>query len=123
MTGDTALATSSVAPSPGVWLATLAQVDVTGGSPLVVGAAFVTFAVALVLSIAVTYRFVEGYRRTGTRPLLQLAVGMFLLTAAPMFLRLAMTNLGDVPDAVRVLAAGVSELLGLLTILYTIYER
>lgn len=99
-----------------------AQVSVTGGPAPAVFAAFALFAASLVLSVLVTYRFARGYLRTGTRPLLQLAVGMFLLAVAPMLLRVGLTTTG-VSSAVRILATGVSELLGLLTVLYTIYER
>lgn len=100
----------------------MGQVSVTGGSAPMVFAAFGLFAASLVLSVLVTYRFARGYRRTGTRPLLQLAVGMFLLAVAPMLLRVVLTTAG-VDSAVRILATSVSELLGLLTVLYTIYHQ
>lgn len=104
--------------SPG----TLAQVDVTGGSSLTVLVVFGLLAVATILSLLVTYRFADGYRRTGTRPYLFLASGLFLLTAAPIFARLALTNVVAVPGAYRTLITSGSELLGLLVILYTIYR-
>lgn len=102
--------------------AALAQVDVTGGSSVTVFAVFALLAIAAALSLLVTYRFASGYRRTGTRPYLFLAVGLFLLTAAPIFARLAFTNLVPVPGAYRSLITSGSELLGLLVILYTIYR-
>jgi len=111
-TTHTALAGLSAATGP---------VEVTGGSALLVLAVFLLLAAATVLSVLVTYRLVRGYRQTGTRPLLYLAVGIFLLTAAPTAIRLAFTNLAAAP-AYRTLAASASELLGLLAILYTINQ-
>jgi len=100
----------------------LVQVDVTGGSAVLVVAVFALLAAASVLSLLVTYRFVRGYLRTGTRPLLFLASGLFLLTAAPIFARLAFVNVFELPGAYRTLITSGSELLGLLVILYTIYR-
>ncbi|MFC4541191.1 hypothetical protein ACFO5R_04515 [Halosolutus amylolyticus] len=97
------------------------QVDVEGGSPLVVFAALATFLVALVLAIVVTYRFVEGYRRTKARPILLLAIGMFLLAPAPMFIRLLVGNVAAIPLSVQLLATTLSELAGLLVVLYVVY--
>ncbi|SDK44483.1 DUF7521 family protein [Natronorubrum texcoconense] len=97
------------------------QVDVEGGSTPVVLAAVVTFFVATVLAVLVTYRFVEGYRRTRARPILLLAVGMFLLAPAPMFVRLLAGNLEAVPLAAQLLLTTLSELCGLLVILYVVY--
>ena len=97
------------------------QVDVEGGEPLVVLAALVTFFVALVLAVLVTYRFVEGYRRTQRRPILLLAVGMFLLAPAPMFIRLLVGNVPAIPLSAQLLTTTISELCGLLVILYVVY--
>ena len=97
------------------------QVDVEGGSMPVVLAAVVTFFVATVLAVLVTYRFIEGYRRTRARPILLLAVGMFLLAPAPMFVRLLAGNLEAVPLAAQLLLTTLSELCGLLIILYAVY--
>ncbi|ELY46880.1 DUF7521 family protein [Natronorubrum tibetense] len=97
------------------------QVDVEGGSTPVVLAAVVTFFVATVLAVLVTYRFIEGYRRTRARPILLLAVGMFLLAPAPMFVRLLAGNLEAVPLAAQLLFTTLSELCGLLVILYAVY--
>lgn len=99
-----------------------AQLDVVGGSAPVAVAALLAFAVAVVLAVLVTYRFAAGYRRTRRRPLLLLAVGMFLLAAAPMFLRLVLGNVGGVAWPVRSLAVNVSKLCGLLTVLYVVYR-
>lgn len=69
--GDSPALESSPTPDP-----VQVSVDSVGGSTPVVLAAIVTFFVATVLAVLVTYRFVEGYRRTKARPILWLAVGM-----------------------------------------------
>ena len=111
--------------APALEVSTLAslplQVDVEGGSTPVVLAAVVTFFVATVLAVLVTYRFVEGYRRTRARPILLLAVGMFLLAPAPMFVRLLAGNVAAVPVSAQLLLTTLSELSGLLVILYAVY--
>ncbi|MEY7850379.1 hypothetical protein AB7C87_14420 [Natrarchaeobius sp. A-rgal3] len=99
------------------------QIEVEGGSTFVVLAAIATFFVALVLSVLVTYRFVEGYRRTKARPILLLAVGMFLLAPAPMFIRLLVGNVATIPLSAQLLTTTLSELSGLIVILYVVYSR
>ncbi|WP_205596852.1 DUF7521 family protein [Halostella salina] len=99
-----------------------AQVEVTGGSAAVAAAALVTFFVALALSVLVTYQCVRGYRQSRRRPMLFLAVGVFLLASAPMFLRLLLGNLHAVTPATRIFVVAVTELAGLLTILYVVYD-
>ena len=103
-------------------VASRAQVDAAGGSTPVVLAAFVAFAVALALSVLVTYRFAEGYRKTRQRPFLLLAVGMFLLAPAPMFLRLLAANVDLAVGGARSLLTTASELCGLLLLLYVVYR-
>ncbi len=97
------------------------ETDVEGGETLVVLAAIVTFFIALGLAVLVTYRFVEGYRRTRRRPILLLAIGMFLLAPAPMFIRLLVGNIDPLPLSIQLLATTLSELCGLLILLYVIY--
>jgi hypothetical protein len=100
-----------------------AQVEFAGGSDPFVVAAFVTFFAAVVLSVVVTRKFVAGYRSTGSRAILWLAVGMFLLAPAPMFLRLLLGNVSAVDATTRGLATTLSELTGLLAVLYVVYRR
>lgn len=117
--GTASLESIGVAPPSPVPLPL--QFSVEGGSTPVVLAAIATFFVATVLAVLVTYRFVEGYRRTRCRPILWLAVGMFLLAPAPMFLRLLAGNVEAVPLSAQLLLSTLSELCGLLVILYSIY--
>ena len=97
------------------------QLEVEGGSTPVVIAAIVTFFIATILAVLVTYRFVEGYRQTNSRPILYLAIGMFLLAPAPMFLRLLAGNVASVSLSAQLLLTTLSELCGLLIICYVIY--
>jgi len=117
MTGITALAAASLATPRAV-----AQIETTGGSVVVGVAAFATFFVALVLSVLVTYQCVRGYRQSRRRPMLFLAVGVFLLASAPLFLRLLLGNLHSITPATRIFVVAVTELTGLLTILYVVYD-
>lgn len=96
--------------------------SVTGGSLPVVVVALVLFAVAAVLALLVTYRLVRGYQQTRSRPHLQLAVGVFLLATGPLLIRIVASNLPTIAPGTRIVAASLSELAGLLVILYTIHR-
>ena len=98
------------------------QVSVEGGATVTGIAALVTFFVATVLAVLVTYRFLQGYLRSRSKPVLLLAVGMFLLAPAPMLLRLIAGNLLTVATPVRVLSTTAVEAMGLLVILAVIYR-
>ena len=98
------------------------DVTATGGSAAVTLLAILLFGVSLVLAVLVTYHFVQGYRRTGRRPMLLLAVGLFLLTAAPMFIRLVAGNADVMAGDARRLLVALIELCGLLTVLYVVYD-
>lgn len=101
---------------------TLLQVTVEGGATATAIAALVTFLVATVLAVLVTYRFLQGYLRSRSKPILLLAIGMFLLAPAPMLLRLAAGNVLTVATPVRVLSTTAVEAMGLLVILAVIYR-
>jgi len=97
------------------------QVSVEGGATVTGLLAVVTFFAALALSVLVTYRFVRGYLRSRSKPILGLAVGMFLLAPATMFVRIVAGNL-PVAGPVRIVAATAVEAAGLLVILAVIYR-
>jgi hypothetical protein len=97
------------------------QITVEGGTTVVGLLALAAFFVATILSVLVTYRFVQGYRRSRAMPILFLAVGMFLLAPAPMFVRFVVGNVVAVPSAVRILTTSLLESAGLLTILVVVY--
>lgn len=99
------------------------QVEFEGGPPVIVLAGVISFLIASALAVVVTYRFIEGYRRTASRPVLLLAVGLFFLAPAPMFIRLLAANVAALPLVVRRLVTSLSELAGLLVVLYVVYVR
>lgn len=121
MTGSTHLVAGGIDLVTSVLLVST-DVSTTGGSLVVIIAAFVTFALAIGLAVLVTYHFVQGYRATQRQPMLFLAIGMFLLAAAPMFIRLWFANVAVGTQSTRVFAVAVSELCGLLTLLYVVYD-
>ena len=98
------------------------QVTVEGGGTATGIAALVAFLVATVLAVLVTYRFLQGYLRSRSKPILLLAIGMFLLAPAPMLLRLVAGNVLTVTTPVRVLSTTAVEAMGLLVILAVIYR-
>ncbi|QLG60484.1 DUF7521 family protein [Halorarum salinum] len=98
------------------------QIEVTGGSAPTVAAVFALLAVTMALSLLITVRLVRGYARTSARPLLLLAVGLFLLTAAPTIVQLGFLNALAAPSAHRMVLVTTAKLAGLLTILYTIHQ-
>jgi len=98
-------------------------IEVTGGPTAVVLLGIVTFLAAGLLAVLVTYRFIEGYRRTDSRPVLLLAIGMFFLAPAPMFVRVVTANVDAATVEVRTLTASLSELIGLLVLLYVVYTK
>lgn len=97
-------------------------VTTTGGDPAVVLAALAGLALAFVLSLAVAHRLYVGYRRARDPAMGRLAVGLVLLTAGPILVRLLATNLSTVSPAVRSLAVTGCELCGLLVVLAVIYD-
>ncbi|MFB6081282.1 MAG: hypothetical protein ABEJ67_00540 [Halanaeroarchaeum sp.] len=118
MTASTAAVGSIAASLSGP----LAQVSGVGGSPLVSVAALLAFFAAVVLAVLVTYRVAMGYRESGRRPLLLLAVGLFLLAPAPMFIRLVTGNVALLAPPERSLVVTTSKLLGLLVVLAVVHR-
>lgn len=109
------LDTATMGPTP-------AAASVVGGSVPVALAAIATYFIALVVSILVTYRITQGYLQTRQRPFLFMALGVFLLAPAPMLMRVILGNASGMSlSTVSILTSG-TELLGLLCILYTVYE-
>ncbi|MCO8243076.1 hypothetical protein [Haladaptatus sp. AB643] len=93
----------------------------TGGSTLVIVLALVGLLVTAGLSLAVAYLVIRGYRWNRDRARLWLAIGLILLTTAPIMLQLVLTNLTEVSAVGRSAAANASKLLGLGAMLYAIY--
>ncbi|WP_160135002.1 hypothetical protein [Halococcus salsus] len=98
------------------------QVQSTGGETMVVLAALVGLAVALVLAVAVVYTLFTGYRRVGDPGMFGLAVGLTLLTAVPIVLRVVVPTLGIASPPVRSLVVSGCEIAGLVVVLVVIYD-
>ncbi len=86
------------------------------GSPVaVVGLVFSV--VSVVLGIGVAYLAVRGYRRSGQKPMLFVAVGFVLFILTPLVLLFGFT-LESVDETVLYSAAAISQTVGLISILY-----
>lgn len=90
--------------------------------PLVASAAVGLSVLSVLLSVAVAAVLVRSYRRgpgrTGT---LYLAVGLLLLTTVPELLRIGLPTFTGVGTAGRSVLVSGFELLGLGTVLWTVY--
>lgn len=98
----------------------LQATEAEGGSALIVGLVLVTFVVAAVLSTAIAYRLYVGYRGSGDRSMLAIAVGLLLVTTVPTVIRIAVPTVIGEADRLRILAATASELAGLLAIVVAV---
>ncbi|KTG09367.1 hypothetical protein AUR64_16440 [Haloprofundus marisrubri] len=97
-------------------------VDSVGGETAVVVVALLGFVVALLLGIGVAYKLLTGYRRTRTPEMLQLAVGLLLLTTVPILLRVLLPTFTGISPVSRSLLVSGCELSGLLVVLGVIYD-
>ena len=100
----------------------LLQFSATGTEPPIAIAVLSLLVLSVALSLAIAGLLIRGYRR-GPRQtgILWLAVGLVLLTTVPELLRFGLptfTAVGTVPQSIIV---SVCEMLGLGTILWTIY--
>ncbi|WP_248515716.1 DUF7521 family protein [Salinarchaeum laminariae] len=112
---------SSVTPVAGGSAAIpLQATQAEGGSALLVGLVLVTFVVAAVLSIGIAYRLYVGYRGSGDRSMLAIAVGLLLVTTVPTVIRIAIPTMVGDATRLRILAATSSELAGLLAIVVAV---
>ncbi|GAB3682325.1 hypothetical protein GCM10028857_07960 [Salinarchaeum chitinilyticum] len=109
-----AASTSATAPVQ----STGAQTE--GGSAFVVGLVLITFVVAAVLSTAIAYRLYVGYRGSGDRSMLAIAVGLLLITTVPTVVRIVVPTVLGGADEVRIFTATASELAGLLAIVLAV---
>lgn len=80
------------------------------------GTAIVTAA----LGAFVAYQALRGYRRNASTVMLYLAIGIVLLTTAPVALRLGLDVLGVLDDAGRALLAQTLRIAGLVVVLYAV---
>ena len=98
------------------------QLDATGAAPLVALGVIVLSVISVALSLAIAVVLVRGYRRgPARRGMLWLAVGLILLITVPELLRVGLPTATDVGGVGRSILVSGCELLGLGTILWTVY--
>ncbi|MFC6875494.1 hypothetical protein ACFQGI_19370 [Halobellus sp. GCM10025813] len=99
------------------------QLDTTGANPSIALGVLILSVVSVVLSLTIAVVLIRGYRRgPAHRGMLWLAVGLIFLITVPEVLRVGLptaTNIGNVGRSVLVSGC---ELLGLGTILWTVYR-
>lgn len=71
-----------------------------------------------VVGAFVAYQALRGYRRNASRVMLALAVGIVLLTTAPVAVRLGLELLGLLDGVGRALVAQTIRIAGLVAVLY-----
>lgn len=113
---------AALAPSPAA-LAGPLQVEAVGGPVIVVLLGLLLQAATIPVALAIAYRLYVGYRGTGDRAMLALAVGLLFLTAVPQTVRFVLATTMPGLAVLRGLATTASELLGLGAMLYAIHGR
>ncbi|WP_049923556.1 DUF7521 family protein [Halopiger djelfimassiliensis] len=78
------------------------------------------FLVAL-LGTVIAYQAYRGYRRNDAQSMLYLSIGLLLLTLCPFVVNISVNTLTDTAQIVIVFFENVSRLLGLVSIMYSLY--
>lgn len=100
----------------------LLQFRASGAEPSIAVAIVGLSALSLILSLSIAAVLVRGYRRgPGRRGMLWLAVGLLMLTTVPELLRVGLPTFSGVGSVTRSVIVSACELLGLGTILWTVY--
>ena len=100
----------------------LLQLEATGTDPFIALGVLVLSVVSVVLSVTIAAVLIRGYRRgPAHRGMLWLAVGLILLITVPEVLRVGLPTATDVGSTGRSVLVSGCELLGLATILWTVY--
>lgn len=82
-----------------------------------------TFLVTVALGLLIAYKAYQGYRRNRSEPMLFLAGGLVLVTVVPPLFSLALPNATELAGWQVVLAMSLSQICGLLSIVYSLYGR
>lgn len=89
--------------------------------PIAILALFVLGA-AVLYSIRIAYTLVEKYRSAGSREAGYVAIGLLFLTTVPILLHFILASIGGITGDIIDIVTALSELVGLTTILVSIYE-
>jgi hypothetical protein len=115
-----AAAPSSLGPLPAAQSLPVLQVVQSSGA-LRILAVLSTFLLSALLGLVIARKAYQGYAATRSKPMLYLAVGIVLLTAVPALLSTVLTNLTALPGYQVVLVTNGAEILGLLSVAYSLY--
>jgi len=100
----------------------LLQFSATGTEPAIAIAALALSVVSLLLSVVIATFLLRGYRRGPSHTkMLWLAVGLLLLTTVLEILRIGLPTFTTVGTVTQSLVVSGCEVVGLGTILWTIY--
>ena len=91
--------------SPAEWITTFVQA---------------TDVLSAVIGLFIAYQAYRGYRRNDSRPMLVIAVGFTLALAVPFLLLLLYLAVPVLPESVVAVCSQLSQLSGLLAILYAL---
>ncbi|MDG5776399.1 hypothetical protein VB773_07755 [Haloarculaceae archaeon H-GB2-1] len=94
----------------------------TPASTLVSLLLFLGLVVSMVVSVVVVAKGVGSYRATGDPAILGLSTGILLLSGAPIFLNVVLATSTGLDSAVVSTLADGLRLMGLLVVLYVIYN-
>lgn len=111
----------------------LLQAIDTSDATVQAGAYLVLFTLTLLamgVGCVIAFQAYRGYRRNGSRPMFYLAVGLVLLTVVPFLVSIVFTTIGRQLGAspffyefALPIVSRLIELLGLGSILYSLYMR
>jgi len=100
----------------------LSQFEATGTDPLIALTVLLLSAVSVVLSLLIAVMLIRGYRQgPRQRGMLLLAMGLILLITIPEVLRVGLPTVTDVGTIGQSVVVTACELLGLGTIVWTVY--
>lgn len=104
-----------------MWLRPLQFGDPDAVAEWVVTFSQATDVLSALLGIAIAYIAWRGYSRNGSRPMLYLAVGFALALAVPFVLLIVFVALPGLSGGLVGVASQVSQVIGLVTILYALW--
>ena len=100
----------------------LGQAETTGADPFIALSVIVLSIISVVLSLTIAAVLLRGYRRgPAHRGMLWLAVGLIFLITVPELLRIGLPTATDIGSTGRSILVSGCELVGLGTILWTVY--
>lgn len=76
---------------------------------------------SVIIGVFIAYQAYRGYRRNNSRPMLFIAFGFVLVLAVPFCIFLVYGLLPGIPVTVVILTSQVSQVTGLLAILYALW--